>query len=98
MTCLVRLTTRSPRSSKQWKNVSAHCSQRKCSRRNLLNRDFASSLRAPPADASFVIPEEFARPIRTAFFLDDFVKGRERVFPLVQFLETNSFLEKRLIA
>ena len=51
--CPVRSTARSPPSSKRWKRRRVHCSQRKCSRRSRLRRDFASSLRAPPAEASF---------------------------------------------
>ena len=49
-------------------------------------------------EARFVIPEEFALPTKQGFLLDDFVKGREGIVPVVQFFETNALLKKRLIA
>src|ERR1700710_2042742 len=49
--------------------------------------------------AGLVIPKEFPlRPIRTIFFLDDFVKGRESIFAVTKFFEANSLFEERLVA
>src|SRR5439155_21874460 len=53
---------------------------------------------APGIESGFVVPKKFPlRPVWPIFFLDDFVESGERVLAVAQFLQTNSFFEKRLV-